>query len=108
VKAKKAGLGAVVSGAVTQGGLARPGASVQIWGAKGKAALRRLGTVKSNAKGAYSFKAKRGDVFQARATAAPTAAPPLCTLLTPQLGGIPCVNPTANGFTAKSGLARKK
>ena len=49
-----------------------------------------------------------GDVFQARATAAPTAAPPLCTLLTPQLGGIPCVNPTANGFTAKSGLARKK
>ena len=108
VKAKKSGLGATVSGGVTQGGLARPGASVQIWGAKGKAALRKLGTVKSSATGAYSFKAKTGDVFQARATAAPTAAPPLCTLLTPQLGGIPCVNPTANGFTAKSGLARKK
>ena len=28
--------------------------------------------------------------------------------VTAQLGGIPCVNPTANGFTAKSGLARKK
>ena len=108
VKAKKAGAGATVSGGVTQGGLPRPGATVQIWGAKGKAALRRLGVVKSNATGAFSFKAKSGDVFQARAVAAPTAAPPLCTLLTPQLGGIPCVNPTANGFTARSGLARKK
>ena len=37
-----------------------------------------------------------------------TAAPPLCTLLTAQLGGIPCVNPTANGFTAKSRLVRKR
>ena len=108
VKAKKVGLGATVSGSVTQGGLPRPGATVAIWGAKGKAALRRLGVVKSNATGAFSFKAKSGDAFQARATAAPTAAPPLCTLLAPQLGGIPCVNPTANGFSAKSVLARKK
>ncbi len=108
VKAKKAGAGATVSGSVTQGGLPRPGATVAIWGAKGKAALKKLGAVKSNTKGAFSFKAKRGDVFQARVVAAPTAAPPLCTLLTAQLGGIPCVNPTANGFTAKSGLARRK
>jgi len=108
VKAKKVGTGATVSGTVTQGGLPRPGAAVQIWGAKGKAALRKLGTVKSDAKGAFSFKAKSGDSFQARATAAPTAAPPLCTLLTPQLGSIPCVNPTANGFTAKSGVTKKK
>jgi hypothetical protein len=108
VTAKKVGAGATISGTVTQGGLPRPGASVQIWGAKGKAALHKLGTVKSNAKGAFSFKAKSGDSFQARATAAPTAAPPLCTLLTPQLGGIPCVNPTANGFTAKSGTVKKK
>jgi len=108
LKAKKVGAGALVSGSVTQGGLARPGAVVQIWGAKGKAALRKLGTVKSGATGTFSFKAKSGDSFQARATAAPTAAPPLCTLLTPQLGGIPCVNPTANGFSATSGLAKKK
>ena len=108
IKAKKLGAGAAVSGVVTQGPLPRPGAVVQILGAKGKAALKRLGIVKSDAKGAFAFKAKSGDVFQASAIAAPTAAPPLCTLLTPQLGGIPCVNPTANGFTAKSGLARKK
>jgi hypothetical protein len=108
LKAKKAGAGASVSGTVTQGGLPRPGAAVQIWGAKGKAALRKLGTVKSGATGTFSFKAKSGDSFQARATAAPTAAPPLCTLLTPQLGGLPCVNPTANGFSAKSGLVKKR
>lgn len=108
VKAKKAGAGALVSGSVTQDGLPRAGASVQIWGAKGKAALRRVGTLKSNAKGAFTLKAKTGDAFQARVTAAPTAAPPLCALLTPKLGGTPCVNPTANGFTAKSVLARKK
>ena len=107
-KAKKAGVGATVSGLVTQGGLPRPGATVQIWGAKGKAALKKLGGTRSDAKGAFSFKAKYGDRFQARAAAAPTAAPPLCTLLTPQLGGIPCVNPTANGFAAKSGVVSKK
>lgn len=109
VKAKKAGVGATVSGVVTQGPLPRPGAVVQIWGAKGKAALKRLGVVKSDAQGAFSFKAKKaGDVYQASVVAAPTAAPSLCTLLTPQLGGIPCVNPTANGFTAKSALVHKK
>ena len=53
-------------------------AAVQIWGAKGKAALRKLGIVKSDAKGAFAFKAKSGDVFQASAIAAPTAAPPCC------------------------------
>ena len=108
VKARKAGAGALVSGVVTQGGLPRPGVSVQVWGGKSKATLKKLGTVRSNAKGAYTFKAKSGSVFQAQAVAAPTAAPPLCTLLTPQLGGKPCVNPTANGFSAKSGLAPKK
>jgi len=111
-KAKKAGNGAVVAGLVTQGGIPRPAAVVQIWGAKGKAALRKLGTVKTGAKGTYSFRAKSGDVFQAQAVGAPIAAPPLCTLVSAQLkaAGInfPCVNPTANGFTAKSGLARKK
>jgi hypothetical protein len=108
VKAKKVGAGALVTGVVTQGGIARPGASVQIWGAKGKAALKRIGSTRSNAKGAFTFKAKSGDVFQVVAAAAPTAAPPLCTLLTPQLGGKPCVNPTANGFSAKSKAVSKK
>jgi len=108
VKAKKLGTGAVVTGKVTQGGVARPGATVAIWGAKGRAALRRLGSTKTSAAGTFSFRARNADVFQARVVAGSIAAPPLCTLLTAQLQGIPCVNPTANGFTAKSGLARRK
>jgi len=108
VKAKKVGAGALVTGLVTQGEQPRPAAVVQIWGAKGKAALRKLGTVKTGATGTFSFKAKSGDVFQAQATGAPVSARQLCQALTTQLNGIPCVNPTANGFTAKSGLARKK
>ena len=47
-------------------------------------------------------------MFQARVVAGSISAPPLCQLIGPQLQGIPCINPTANGFTAKSGLARKK
>ncbi len=107
-KAKKKGLGAVVSGAVSQSGQPRSNATVAIWGAKGKAALRRLGAVKAKANGTYTFTAKTGDVFQARVVAASGSAPPLCAALTPALGGIPCVNPTVNGFTAQSKQVRKK
>lgn len=107
-KAKKKGLGAVVSGAVTQSGQPRSNATVAIWGAKGKAALRRLGAVKAKANGTYTFTAKTGDVFQARVVAASGTAAPLCAALTPALGGIPCVNPTVNGFTAQSKQVRKK
>jgi len=60
------------------------------------------------ANGNYTFRAKTGDVFQARVVAAPGAAPPLCTQLQPALGSIPCVNPTVNGFTAQSKSVRKK
>lgn len=107
-KAKKLGTGALVTGKVTQGGVARPSTTVAIWGAKGKAALHRLGSTKTSAAGTFSFRARNADVFQARVVAGTIAAPPLCTLIGPQLQGIPCVNPTANGFTAKSRLARRK
>jgi len=107
-KATKLGLGAVVSGKVTQGGLARTGATVAIWGAKGKAAVKQLGKVKSSTAGTYSFRARTGDVFQARVVAGSIAAPPLCQLINAQLAGIPCVNPTANGFTAKSASVHKR
>ncbi len=108
VRARKLGAGAVVSGTVTQGGQPRPGATVQIWGARGKAALRRLGTTRTTARGTYAFRARLGDRFQARVVAGSIAAAPLCQLLTPQLGGVPCVNPTANGFTAKSAVVRRR
>jgi len=108
VAAKANGLGAVVAGKVTQGGLARPNTVVVIWGAKGKNALKKLGTTKTSAKGTFSFRARNANFFQARVAAGTIAAPPLCTAIAAQLQGIPCVNPTANGFTAKSAVVRKK
>jgi hypothetical protein len=108
IKAKKVGAGALVAGVVTQAGQGRGGAVVAIWGAKGKAALRRLGTTRVGATGVFAFKAKSGDVFQARAVAASGSAPPLCTQVASQLGGVPCVNPTVNGFTAQSKTVRKR
>jgi hypothetical protein len=108
ITAKKSGAGAVVAGKVTQAGQGRGGAVVTIWGAKGKAALKPLGKAKLAANGNYTFKAKTGDVFQARVVAAPGAAAPLCTQLSAALAPIPCVNPTVNGFKVQSKAVRKK
>src|SRR4029077_1670576 len=106
-KAKRLGTGAVVTGKVTQGGVARPNTAVAVWGAKGRAALRRLGSTKTSAAGTFTFRARNADVFQGRGIAGSIAGQPRCQLISAQLQGIPCVNPTANGFTAKSGLARR-
>jgi hypothetical protein len=108
IVAKKAGAGALVAGRVTQAGQGRSGAVVTIWGAKGKAALKPLGKAKLAANGNYAFKAKAGDVFQAKVVAAPGTAAPLCTQIGGLLAPIPCVNPTVNGFTAQSKAVRKK
>jgi len=108
IKAKKAKLGAVVSGTVTQAGTGRGGAVVTIWGAKGKGKLKAMGKAKLAANGNYAFRAKAGARFQARVVAAAGGAPPLCTQLAQALAPIPCVNPTVNGFTAQSKTVRKK
>ena len=105
-KAKKNGKGAIVSGLVTQAGQGRANASVQIWGRTGKGKLTRRTTVKAKANGAFAARIRVGDVFQVRVIAAPTAAPPLCAAL----AGLPapCVNPTVNGFAARTKAFRKK
>jgi hypothetical protein len=108
IKAKRAGLGAIVSGAVTQGGQPRGGAVVTIWGAKGKAALKPLGKAKISPAGAYTFRAKSGNSFQARVVAAAGSTASVCAQVQPLIGATPCVNPTVNGFVAKSKVVRKK
>jgi hypothetical protein len=102
------GVGALVSGRVTQAGQPRGGASVQIFGGTTRSNVRRLGRVRANANGAFTFRARRGTFFRASAVAAAGAAPPLCTQLAPQISPIPCVNPTVNGFTAQSRIVRKR
>ena len=106
--ARRSGVGAIVTGRVTQSGQARGGATVTIFGGPRAGSLRRLGRVNVTASGAFTFRARTGTFFRANAVAASAAAPPLCAQLGPALAPIPCVNPTINGFTAQSRVVRKR
>jgi hypothetical protein len=106
--AKRSGLGAVVSGRVTQAGQPRGGATVTIRGGAKASALKKLGSVKVKANGSYSFKARRGTFFRVTAVATSATAAPLCTALATALAPIPCVNPTTSGFTVQSRTVKKK
>ena len=104
----KKGVGATVTGRVTQGGQGRS-ATVTIFGSSRAAgAFKSVGRARVAANGAFTFKAKAGTFFYARAVAAPGAAPQVCTQLQPLVGTVPCVNPTANGFTVLSKRVRKR
>jgi hypothetical protein len=105
--AKKRGLGAVVSGKVTQAGQPRGGATVTIRGGAKASALKKLGSVKVSATGSFSFRAKRGTFFRVTAVATSASAAPLCAALAAALPA-PCVNPTTNGFTVQSKTVKKK
>ncbi len=106
--AKRSGAGATLSGAVTQAGQPRGGATVTIFGGAKASKLKRLGRATVSGSGKFAFKAKSGTFFRADAVATTAAAPPLCTQLQPLIGATPCVNPTVNGFAAKSKVVRKK
>lgn len=106
--AKTAGRGATVSGAVTQAGQARGGATVTIVGGATKAKLTTRKRVRVGANGRFAAKFAVGTFFQATAVAATGSAAPLCTQLAPAFAPVPCVNPTVNGFTAKSKVVKKR
>jgi hypothetical protein len=106
--AKKSGRGAILTGSVTQAGQARGGATVTIVGGSTKAKLKTVGKAKVAANGKFTLKAKTGTFFRATAIATSGSAAPLCAQLGPALAPIPCVNPTVNGFTAKSKTVKKK
>jgi hypothetical protein len=106
--AKRSGLGAIVSGRVTQAGQGRGGATVTIRGGAKASALKKLGSVKVKANGSYTFKAKLGTFFRVTAVTTSAAAAPLCSALSAALAPIPCVNPTTNGFTVQSKTVKKR
>jgi hypothetical protein len=106
--AKKSGRGAVVTGSVTQAGQPRGGASVTVAGGSVKTKLTTVMKVRVGANGKFVAKFKLGTFFRATAVATPGSAAPLCAQLTSLLAPIPCVNPTVNGFTAKSAIVKKK
>ena len=102
------GVGATVTGRVTQGGQPRARAAVTIFGGPRSNRLRRLGRVQTNASGAFTFRARSGVFFRANVVAAAGAAAAACTALTPAIAPVPCVNPTTNGFTTQSRVIRKR
>lgn len=107
-KSGKRGVGAIVSGRVTQGGQARSGASVAIFGGAKANKLKRLGSVRSSASGAFTFRAQSGVFFRANVSAAAGVAPAVCSAIGAAIAPVPCVNPTTNGFAAKSRVIRKR
>jgi hypothetical protein len=108
LSARTAGRGATLTGRVTQAGQPRAGATVTIFGGTRAGRLRSVGRARVGANGAYTFRARVGTFFRARAVAAGGAAAPLCTQLQPLLGSVPCVNPTVNGFNVQSRVVRKR
>jgi hypothetical protein len=106
--ARTAGRGALVSGAVTQAGQPRGGATVTILGGTARNRLTTRKRVRVSANGRFSTRFAVGTFFRATAVATGGVAMPLCTQLAAALAPIPCVNPTVNGFTAQSKVVRKK
>jgi len=108
IAAKISGRGAIVSGTVTQGGQPRAGATVTVFGGTAKARLTTRKRVRVGANGRFTTKFAVGTFFRADAAATGGAAPTVCAQVQPLIGATQCVNPTVNGFTAKSKVVRKK
>jgi hypothetical protein len=108
ISARISGRGAIVSGSVTQGGQPRGGATVTVLGGSVRSKLTTRKRVRVGANGRFTTKFATGTFFRADAVATGAAAPPLCAQLQPLIGATPCVNPTVNGFTAKSAIVRKR
>ena len=107
-RAGRGGRGATVSGSVTQAGQPRGGATVTVFGGSVRSRLTTRKRVSVGANGRFTTRFAVATFFRADASATGAAAPPLCVQLQPVIGATPCVNPTINGFTAKSKVVRKR
>jgi hypothetical protein len=105
--ARIAGKGARLTGRVTQGGQGRS-ATVTIFSGSRAGRLSSVGRARVTATGTFTFRARAGTFFRARAVAAPGAAPAVCTQIQPLISTVPCVNPTSNGFNVQSAVVRKR
>ncbi len=108
VAAKRSGLGATVTGKVTQGGQPRAGVKVDVIAGVKKTALRKVRTVTTKADGSFSYRARTGTFFRARAVAQTGNAASLCDQLRAAIVNANCINPTVNGFTVTSKVVTKK
>jgi hypothetical protein len=102
------GRGAIVTGRVVQGDFVRVRAPVVVFGGPRAGRVQRLGRVRTNAQGAFTFRARTGVFFRANVTAPPAIVPPVCEELAAALAPARCVNPSLNGFVAQSRVIRKR
>jgi len=107
-RAGRGGRGATVTGRVMQGGQPRARATVTVFGGQRRARLSRVGRVRTNAAGRFTFRARSGVFFRVNVAAAAGAAPAACTALAPAIAPVQCANPTSNGFAAQSRVVRKR
>jgi hypothetical protein len=107
LRARIAGRGATLTGRVTQVGQGRS-ATVTVFSGSRAGRLTSVGRPRVTANGTFTFRARAGTFFRARAVAPPGAAPAVCTQIQPLISTVPCVNPTSNGFTVQSPVVRKR
>jgi hypothetical protein len=91
-----------LTGRVTQSG-AGVATRVTIFGATGRAALRRIATVSARSSGAFTYavpRRSRATTFQARVVVAARTSATACTQFSAL--PVPCVNGTVSGFSARS------
>jgi hypothetical protein len=103
--AKRGRVGSRLKGTLTQGGQPTAG-TVTILAGPTASRLAVVATVRAGAKGTFSYTyGKKALFFRARGSAGARPAEPLCAALT----GLPapCVNPLVNGFSVRSGIARR-
>jgi len=95
-----------LAGRVTQG-TAGVASRVSIYGAAGRATLRRIAIVSARANGAFTYavpRRSRATTFQARVTVAGRTSAGVCGQFAAL--GVPCVNGTVSGFSARSRSVR--
>jgi hypothetical protein len=102
------GRGALVRGRVVQGQFVRIGAPVVVFGGQRAGRLQRLGRVRTNSSGNFTFRARSGVFFRANVNVGAALAQPLCEDLAAAIAPVRCVNPSINGFTAQSRVVRKR
>ena len=107
-KAKKSGNGAVVAGLVTQNGKPKAGARVAVFAGGSRKGLKKVGTVKTTAAGAFSYKSSSGAYFRAQATLGETPAPELCAKLKETLVNARCLNPIISPALLVSPVVARK
>lgn len=103
LRARRSGKSTTVTGAVTQAGRPRAGATVTLFAGATRRTLKRRVRAKVGANGRFMLTTGAGTLFRVTAVAGAGAAPFVCA---ESRYPITCVNPTVNAFSVQSKLVR--